>query len=381
MSMSQRIELATGTLHLTVRETRLPLADLCGFAARNNAKRGFLFVSKVLGKHWPAAPSRMRQMHELLAQSLHLNTNAWLCVALAETATGLGQGVFEALLRRQSNAAAVFLHSTRYQIADWPRLVFQEPHCHAPDQLLYEPRQLHLRQRFYSARELILIDDEISTGTTLCNLANVYRAHNPQLERIHLVAITDFSGAHSAEQFAAQIGLPVTIHALLRGDFSFTPSAIKNAEIAAPAVGNNHCDPLQLAIHLGRFGIDHPLEIPAADLEQLSAGLNTGARILVLGTGEFMHLAFCVGLALEARGFAVVVQATTRSPILLDADIGCRLRFPDNYGEGIGNYLYNVNPDAFARILICHETPSTTLNELLQSLGSPCIAYRLDNWI
>ncbi|MBV5311237.1 phosphoribosyltransferase domain-containing protein [Chromatium okenii] len=379
--MPQRIELATGTLQIAVRQAMLPLADLCGFAARNNRKRGFLFVSKVLGKHWPTAPTQMRQVHELLAQSLHLRTNAWLCVAMAETATGVGQGVFEALLKRYSNPDALFLHSTRYQIADWAHLQFQEPHCHAPDQLLYEPRQLHLRQRFYSARELILIDDEISTGATLCNLANAYRARNPQLARVHFVALTDFSGEHSAERFSAQIGLPVTVNALLHGDFSFIPNSITNNEIAAPAVGNNRRNPAQLAIHLGRFGIDRQLEIPTADLEQLSAGLNTGARLLVLGTGEFMHLAFRIGLALEAKGFAVVVQATTRSPILLGADIKNRLMFGDNYGEGIANYLYNVSPDEFVRIIICHETPSADLNELRQSLGSCCITYRPDNLI
>ncbi|MBK1694040.1 hypothetical protein CKO09_04725 [Chromatium weissei] len=377
--MSQRIELATGTLHVAVRETRLPLADLCGFAARNNRKRGFLFVSKVLGKHWPAAPSQMRQVHELLAQSLQLRTDAWLCVAMAETATGLGQGVFEALFNRQPNTTALFLHSTRYQIADWARLTFQEPHCHAPDQLLYEPRQLQLQQQFHSARELILIDDEISTGRTLCNLVNAYRIQHSQLERVHFVAITDFSGEHSAERFSAQLELPVTVHALLRGEFSFIPNAITNTENVAAAVGNNRRNSTQLAIHLGRFGIDRPLEIPTADVERLSAELNSEARLLVLGTGEFMHLAFRVGLALEARGFIVAIQSTTRSPILLGADIQYRLVFEDNYDEGIPNYLYNVNPDEFARIIICHETPFTDLSELQQLLGSRCITYHLDH--
>jgi hypothetical protein len=216
---------------------------------------------------------------------------------------------------------------------------------------------------------------------TLCNLANAYRARNPQLERVHFVALTDFSGKHSTERFSAQIGLPVTVNALLHGDFSFIPNSITNSEIAAPAVGNNRRNPAQLAIHLGRFGIDRQLEIPTADLEQLSAGLNAGARLLVLGTGEFMHLAFHIGLALETKGFAVVVQATTRSPILPGADIESRLLFADNYGEGISNYLYNVNPYEFARVLICHETPSADLNELLQSLGSHCITYRLDTLI
>ncbi|MBK1717657.1 phosphoribosyltransferase domain-containing protein [Thiocystis violacea] len=375
MSLRQ-VRLDTGVLNVRVRESVFPLDDLCGFAARDNRKRGFLFLSKVLGKHWPATPGRMRAIHQHLASRLDLGAGPWLFVAMAETATGLGQGVFEAMLERQPDAEALFIHSTRYRVAGHSPLEFQEPHCHAPDQLLYAPIQPERLARFHAARELILIDDEISTGVTLCNLVSAYRRLNPRIERIHFVSITNFSGTDSAERFSARLGLPVECVAALHGDFEFQPTDSPLTGEAPAAVGDNRREPWQLAENAGRFGIEHPIEIASEELTRLVAGLVPGARILVLGTGEFMHVAFRVGLGLEALGFIVAVQATSRSPILTGADVERRLVFGDNYGEGIRNYLYNVDPGDHALIIVCHETPRDGLDDLTQALGAGCLTFR-----
>ncbi|EIC21616.1 phosphoribosyltransferase domain-containing protein [Thiorhodovibrio frisius] len=371
------IELDTGVLRLQVRKARFPLDDLCGFAARDNPKRGFLFVSKVLGKHWPVTPSRMREIHAHLARRLELGPGPWLCIAMAETATGLGQGVFEALLEHKPDADALFVHSTRYHLPDWPRLEFQEPHCHAPQQLLYEPFDPHLRERFRTARELILIDDEISTGSTFCNLAAAYQRLNPNLERVHFVAITVFSGAESAPAWSRQLGLPVSTLSALEAELTFTPAASIATQLPPSAVGDNRRQPEQLANHSsGRLGVDTRLALPEADIQDLARDLAPGAKVLMLGTGEYMHLAYRIGLELEARGLETQVQATTRSPIRLGADIQRRLVFQDNYGEGIANYLYNVDPAAFDRIILCHETPIDDLSDLVHNLGPACMTYR-----
>ena len=371
------VRLDTGTLRVRVHESAFELDELCGFAARHNRKRGFLFLSKVLGKHWPVTPTRMREIHAHLAGRLDLGSGPCLFVAMAETATGLGQGVFESVLEQRPETEALFIHSTRYRIDGRTALDFQEAHCHAPDQLLYAPTRPERRRRFESARELVLIDDEISTGNTLCNLVESYRRLNPKIERIHFVAITQFGGADSAARFSARLGLPVECVAALHGEFAFEPAASWSTDEPPPAVGDNRRAPHQLAEDLGRFGIEQSIHVPHADLESLSEGLQAGDSILVLGTGEFMHLAFRVGLGLEALGFRVAVQATSRSPILLGADVGSRRVFADNYGEGIRNYLYNVDPEDYARIIVCHETPRAGLDDLLQNLGPHHRSYRV----
>lgn len=372
------VELATGRLRVRVHEAAFPLEDLCGFAARDNPRRGFLFVSKVLGKHWPAEPAQMQAVHEYLAQRLDLGPGPWLFVAMAETATGLGQGVFESVLARAPEASALFVHSTRYRLPDRACLSFQEPHCHAPEHLLHEPEDAPLRERFRNARELILIDDEISTGTTLCNLADVYRRYNPALRRVHWVAITDFSGTEAVPACARRLGLPVSRTAALAAELDFTPrpGALGQTAAAAPAFGDNRLRPEQVASRQsGRLGVDGPTALPKAEIASLSQGLARGSKALVLGTGEYMHSAYLVGRGLEAFGLEVRVQSTTRSPIRLGADIERRMVFRDNYGEGIPNYLYNVDPAAYERIIVCHETPVDGLADLVGQLGPNCLTW------
>ena len=256
------VRLDTGTLRVRVREATFGLDELCGFAARHNRKRGFLFLSKVLGKHWPVTPTRMREIHAHLAGQLDLGDGPCLFVAMAETATGLGQGVFESLLEQRPETEALFIHSTRYRIDGRTALDFQEAHFHAPDQLLYAPIQPERRSRFESARELVLIDDEISTGNTLCNLVESYRLINPGIERVHFVAITQFGGTDSAARFSSRLGLPVECVAALYGEFAFEPAESWSTDEPPPAVGDNRLVPHQLAEDLGRFGIERSIGIP-----------------------------------------------------------------------------------------------------------------------
>ena len=43
------------------------------------------------------------------------------------------------------------------------------------------------------------------------------------------------------------------------------------------------------------------------------------------------------------------------------------LSFSDNYGLGIPNFLYNVAPGQFDRVLICSETPAAAVDPALVS--------------
>jgi hypothetical protein len=111
----------------------------------------------------------------------------------------------------------------------------------------------------------------------------------------------------------------------------------------------------------GRTGIDHPITLSDASLSCLKQFLpekpDDKYPILVLGTGECNPPAYLLGRSLERQGYSVIVQATTRSPINVEGDIGSSIRFTDNYQDGIHNFLYNINPDAYRLIIFCHETP------------------------
>jgi hypothetical protein len=121
----------------------------------------------------------------------------------------------------------------------------------------------------------------------------------------------------------------------------------------------------------GRLGLTAALPAPQALARQLAADIAPRERVLVLGTGEFMHPPALLGAALERLGVDVVVQSTTRSPILAWGAVATKLSFPDNYGEGVGNFLYNVAPGQYDHVLICHETaPNAALFELARLLDA-----------
>ena len=100
-------------------------------------------------------------------------------------------------------------------------------------------------------------------------------------------------------------------------------------------------------------------------LEQLKVFITPGNAnstpfvkpILVLGTGECNAPAYLLGRLLERNGFNVKVQSTTRSPIHKGNDIALVCQFEDNYDDGIANFIYNLEPDDYQEIIVCHETP------------------------
>lgn len=359
MSLERTVRLDSGRLTLSVAESDWPLDRLCGFAARRNPKRGFLVVSKVLGRHMPAAPSEMRASLRDLAARVPADLPApTLVVGLAETAVGLGQGIFEELLGLGLDGG--FIHSTR-QIVDRPLLCrFEEPHSHASAHLLYRPEPTAIAPD--SIRSLVIVDDEVSTGTTLRNLALALAPHLPRCERIVVAALTDWSGS---DGWLAGMPHPAQCVALLRGRLDWAPDA--PPPCARPnAAFDSAAAALGVLPGPGPFG---RVGIVASAKSQLPPDppLPPGMPIRIVGTGEFTHPPFLLAERLEQEGRDVVVQATSRSPVRLGGAIGHSLVFTDNYGSGIGNFLYNADPAEERISLICHETPPGTIDPALVS--------------
>lgn len=371
-------QLPTGLLEVALDAGADEFDDLLGFAARANAKRGFLFVSKVLGKHWPVRPQRMLAIHERLAAGVPDAPGPVLFIAMAETAVGLGQGVFEAWLRRHPERSALFLQTTRYRVGSGPIIEFEEAHSHAPRQFLHMPQGAHEQALLREARTIVLVDDEASTGNTFVNLTNACRRLNPLLERVHLAVLANFMGGRATAALTARFGLPVTLGTLLAGEYRFTPADCPFD--AAPAQRYDAQAERGASTAFGRLGLARALRTPDALAAALAANIAPHETVLVLGTGEFMHASTLLGAALEAHGLDVVVQSTTRSPILTWGAVGHALRFPDNYGEGVPNFIYNVAPGQYRHVLICHETPAgEPLHTLARSLNARLFHFHTED--
>ena len=364
------VRLRCGTLTLRIERAQMPLEELCAFGSRRNRKRGFLFISKVLGKHIPVRPAQMQRVHDLLARQLLDLPGPALFVALAETATGLGHGVFESRLRQLGRHDGLFLHSTRYRLAQPLALMFREGHSHATEHLVYFPKSPTDRDQFHNTRTLVLLDDELSTGQTLTSLARTMLRILPHVTSVHFVSITDWLFNERRAQIVAELGRAVEFHSLLRGQFIFEADAAFDPGPIPDVVGGGDLKDSILRDNWGRFGLRTPLQVDCAKLVD-QARLRGGERVLVLGTGEFAHAPYLLARHLEESGWDVHFQSTTRSPILVGEGIDSVLEFTDNYHDEIPNYVYNLDPARYDRILIGYETqPLPASHPLAKQLGA-----------
>ena len=195
---------AAGRLELHIERADLPPQTLFDFAERQNPRRAFLFVSKVLGRHIPVSPAVMRDIHQRLADNIILPDDMQtLFVGMAETAIGLGAGVFRCC--REKCPDSCFVATTRHNFAA-PRLTeFEEAHSHAMRHILYRPRGLTFGEK---PLHLVAVDDEMTTGDTFLHLCEALCAAGLPLRRVTRAVIVDWSPAVAKEALlAGQSGL------------------------------------------------------------------------------------------------------------------------------------------------------------------------------
>lgn len=386
----KNIDLPTGQLAIQVHRSDWPLGELCGFAARYNKARGYLFVSKVLGKHCPVRPLVMNRVHEQLAAKLTaLNLSGpTVVVAMAETATGLGHGVFEACIRQQPRADWLFLHTTRYALSRPVAFSLTEEHCHAKDHLVYEPASDEGQAILQSAENMVFIDDEMSTGKTMLNLGRAFLNRVPGVKRMVLASIKCWVDSDARTRLFEDFPLPVDVVSLLEGSFLFNPAPGMERPMPLFKSEGNWLPKDDIIIrNYGRLGCTSAECLPGsaalftqeAELRQQRGllALERDKPVLVLGTGEFTHLPYKLARLLEEEGFDVTFQSTTRTPIEPGHDIATFLHFVDNYHDGIDNFLYNVFPNSSGRqTVICYETsPLPPEHDLPQILGAQTVFF------
>ena len=353
------VPLPTGELRVRVDRARWPLERLCGFAARRNPRRGFLVVSRVLGRHLPARPSEMRASARDLAALIPADlAGPVMFLGFAETAVCLGQTVCREWRALRGREDAAFIHSTRQRI-DAPELTrFEEPHSHASTHIVYRPDL----PGFAAPRSLVLVDDEVSTGTTIAGGAAALVGCWPGVERIVAASLTDWSGG----AWLAGLPRPAESMALLEGALAWTPDPAAIVEETAPTGSLGR---LRAHRNRGRLGwIGEPIDLLDAS--------TPGGPLRIVGTGEFTFPPFLLAEQLETAGHDVVVQATSRSPARLGGVIGHALTFADNYETGVPNYLYNAAAADGRETWVCHETPAGSVDpRLVEALGARLIGW------
>lgn len=401
--------------------------QLVGIALRRNPKRAHLLVSTVLAKHVPTVPGvsiaagellgllvsgalsgavpaaapqlgarlaalisrlaeqpgadaaeRARALADLaglrssIRSSLERHPEV-VTIGFAETATGLGQLVGDAL-------GSYYLHSTRFApVGSTPFAGFEEEHSHATDHNLLPTDPHWLR----AGGTVVLVDDELSTGTTAINTVTAIQALVPQRHWV-IASLIDLRSAADRERFdelATALGTRISVVSLGAGPISLPADVLALAtrevesmpDVAPPPVAPGAVRLLDAtdlpAIRSARFGGTDPVDpgLARAIADRVRPLLPAGARagdpgggrgdgrgVLVLGSEEFIAVPMATADALDdtTGGPVVLFSTSTRSPIApLDAadyPIASAIRFRshDETPDGVGvRFAYNLTRD------------------------------------
>lgn len=332
--------LDAGTMHVAIDPDSV-MTDPAGvfdLASRLNRKRGFLIVSKLIGRHLPTRPEVMRDTMAALAGQLpDLGDGPVLFIGMAETAIGLGQGV-HAAWSRTHDAPALFLSTTRQTAPGLEVLLrFEEAHSHASTHIVHAPIDEADRKLIDRTTTLVLIDDEASTGLTMDALEAALRERLPQLRRAYQLVIADWT-----EPRAGRLSL-------MRGAIDWEADDAAGFDAPAPEARLNRPGETVAGASAARTGY-RQLARTIPPLPQLAPK----SRVVVLADGENGYDALLVAERLEAEGHRCVLQSITRSPAALGGAMTSRHAFSDSHGSGAPCFAYNLflsDPDAIVCVV------------------------------
>ncbi|MFN8090516.1 MAG: phosphoribosyltransferase family protein [Mycobacterium sp.] len=335
---------------------------------RRNPQRAHLLVSTVLGKHIAIPPTvAMDAGARLAARTREVLSGANADVlGMAETATSLGHCVADGL------DAETYVHTTRRDApAGHIYAGFEEGHSHATHHTV-QPAKATV---FDSRRPLVIVDDEISTGTTALAAIDAMHARCPRPQYVvaSLVDMRTESHRERVTATAKSTGAPIDFVSLSTGRV-ILPEGMTKAVNALQAPILNPSGPWRgrhrrIAANWpgtvpegGRHGFQRADRAPFdSAVEALAAAvgeaLTPGDPVLVIGHEELMYLPLRVADLLAKRGFDTRFQTSTRSPAYVRDEAGYPLRTgfmfqPCEQGEGGSRYMYNGWPGAQAVLVI-----------------------------
>ncbi|MCB2291457.1 phosphoribosyltransferase family protein [Clostridium sp. CS001] len=408
-------------LNIKENKCNIPVSKLFTMSARENKNRDFLFVSKVIGKHIPMLPDtlnviggilarlwineredstdyptnelidalisldashvtqglglecagkdtdsyndpiNMKRIHNILNTPIKLK-NKTLFIGFAETATGLAQAVF----RNFTNAS--YIHTTREKITSIePALFFNEEHSHAVEHLIY-PYENDFFSKF---DDIVLIDDELTTGKSALNLIRCLPG-----KYFGIISILDWRNADNYKMFQDEKNIDVRVCSLIKGDIKCNKSKdIISDTIICPSSSTKLIPSKDYVFEIadsiesynkatGRFGINsEDNEMILDEIKSIAEVLKkerTTGNCLCMGTGEFIYLPCSIGALL---GDNVYFHSTTRSPVharsIASYGNKNKVAFQSPEDDTITNYIYNIPDNFYEQVFFFSEKPLT----------------------
>lgn len=335
-------------------------AELVGIAKReNNTRRNYLVVNRLQGKHIPVSPRKALQMFNSLAELIKeaYSSERLLMVGFAETATAIGAAV-------AIECQAAYMQTTREVLEGVDYLYFSESHSHATEQKLVKT---DLDKIIGETDRIIFIEDEVTTGNTILNIIRLIQKTYAQPVQFAVASILNGMNEEALENYK---NLKIPVHYLVKTEHdTYTEIAEKYR-----ADGICHiCTKPKEEVVQQQMKIQQQIEVQeisgwvnarrlhAADTYQQACEqfwqeiqqtygytkeTETGKRILVLGTEEFMYPALFVGARLEEAGYTVRMHATTRSPIAVSREknypLHTRYELVSLYDKNRTTFVYDL---------------------------------------
>lgn len=364
-------------------ERKYTARDVVRLARRlGNNKRTELLVNPLQAKHMPVSPGAALAMMRAVAGAARqeLAGKALLTIGFAETATAIATVVAREL-------GSPLLTTTRERVPGVTAYFsFLEEHSHATDQRICAEGLLRLSRGIDA---LLLVDDEISTGNTVCNIVAELRAKVPALAETPCYVLSvlnrmDGAGLRRFESLGIEARWLVKwdpditeawTGELPAGEIGSCAGGAEDAPLPVERIAGGALDPRLGIAEIGAY-IRACDALAARVLEALRDECPRARRVLVLGTEECMYPALHAGRLLEESlpGAEIRCHATTRSPItpapgLPGYPIESGVRMRSFYDEGRETYLYNLRPyDAAVVVTDAWETPGAGLADLACAL-------------
>ena len=350
-------------------------AELVRIAKReNNTRRKYLVVNRLQGKHIPVSPKEALQMFRSLAELIKeaYPSERLLMVGFAETATAIGAAV-------AIECQAAYMQTTREVIDGVDYLYFSESHSHGTEQKLVKT---DLDKIIGKTDRIIFIEDEVTTGNTILNIVRLIQKTYAKPVSFAVASILNGMNEEALENYK---NLKIPVHYLVKtAHDTYTEIAeqyqadgichictkpqeeeVEQQKEVQQQIEMQQTKEAQQPIEVQEIsGWINARRLHTADTykqacEQLwqeiqqkygytkyTKETETGRRILVLGTEEFMYPALYVGAKLEEAGYTVRMHATTRSPIAVSKEekypLHTRYELASLYDKNRTTFVYDL---------------------------------------
>ena len=354
--------------------------DLVRLAKRdNNNIRPYLYVNPIQGKHIPTNPEDTMMMCRTLANMVKeaYPSDRLFVIGFAETATGIAAGVCHYL-----DNVVYYQNTTREHVENEEYLYFTESHSHATDQMLIING---IGDCLETVDRVVFIDDEVTTGNTICKLADILKEKYGTKEiKFSIVSILNSMTDLRVNQLEDE-----GIECLFISDLPFEYKKDSIMDISYEKDRDTLCkSDKPLDVECVEFDTkvnarkavvfnDYEKEIEryASEIENI-IGYERYSDILVLGTEECMYPALRLGETLNRDGAAetVKVHATTRSPIIASGaeyyPLNQRYRIRSVYDKTRDTYVYDLRK--YDKVIVVTDTADIAegMSDLLTALRS-----------